>query len=50
MRALLLGAGSPPPNPGRRGPPTLLPIGDGRFLVEAGSGVGAQLVQAPVRP
>ena len=32
MRALLLGTGSPPPNPGRRGPATLLSLGDERFL------------------
>ena len=46
----LLGTGSPPPNPKRRGPATLLSLGDERFLVDAGSGVGAQLVQAGVRP
>jgi ribonuclease Z len=50
MRATLLGTGSPPPNPRRRGPATLLSLGDTRFLVDAGSGVGAQLVQAGVRP
>src|SRR6266566_7684624 len=50
MRAVLLGTGSPPPNPKRRGPATLLALGDERFLVDAGSGVGAQLVQAGVRP
>src|SRR5439155_1590198 len=50
MRAVLLGTGSPPPNPTRRGPATLLSLGDARFLVDAGSGVGAQLVQAGVRP
>jgi len=50
MRAVLLGTGSPPPNPKRRGPATLLSLGDERFLVDAGSGVGAQLVQAGVRP
>ena len=50
MRAVLLGKGSPPPNPKRRGPATLLSLGDARFLVDAGSGVGAQLVQAGVRP
>src|SRR5436305_547727 len=49
MRAVLLGTGSPPPNPTRRGPATLLSLGDARFLVDAGSGVGAQLVQAGVR-
>ena len=46
----LLGTGSPPPNPKRRGPATLLSLGDERFLVDAGSGVGVQLVQAGVRP
>jgi ribonuclease Z len=49
MRAVLLGTGSPPPNPKRRGPATLLTLGDERFLVDAGSGVGAQMVQAGVR-
>src|SRR6266536_3496600 len=50
MRAVLLGTGSPPPNPKRRGPATLLTLGGEQFLVDAGSGVGAQLVQAGVRP
>src|SRR5256886_8528803 len=45
LRATLLGTGSPPPNPRRRGPATLLSLDDERFLVDAGSGVGAQLVQ-----
>jgi ribonuclease Z len=49
MRVTLLGTGAPPPNPGRRGPATLLQLGAERFLVDAGSGVGAQLVQAGVR-
>jgi len=49
MRAVLLGTGSPPPNPRRRGPATLIEHGPERFLVDAGSGVGAQLVQAGVR-
>jgi ribonuclease Z len=51
MRTTLLGTGSPPPNPRRRGPATLVVVGDTeRFLVDAGSGVGVQLVQAGVRP
>jgi ribonuclease Z len=51
MRTILLGTGSPPPNPTRRGPSTLVVVGDTeRFLVDAGSGVGVQLVQAGVRP
>src|SRR5258707_12684612 len=50
MRAVLLGTGSPPPNPKRRGPATLLTLGGEQFLVDAGSGVGAQLVLAGVRP
>ena len=50
MRAVLLGTGSPPPNPKRRGPSTLLALGDEKFLVDAGSGVGVQLVQSGVRP
>jgi ribonuclease Z len=49
MRAKLLGTGSPPPNPHRRGPATLVWLGDERFLVDAGSGVGVQLIQAGVR-
>jgi ribonuclease Z len=51
MRTTLLGTGSPPPNPRRRGPATLVVVRDTeRFLVDAGSGVGVQLVQAGVRP
>ena len=50
MRATLLGTGAPPPNPLRRGPATLLSLGDARFLVDAGSGAGVQLVKAGVRP
>ena len=50
MRAILLGTGAPPPNPARRGPATLLAHGEERFLVNAGSGVGAQLVRAGLRP
>jgi len=50
LRAVLLGTGSPPPNPRRRGPATLLSLDDERFLVDAGSGAGVQLVQAGVRP
>jgi ribonuclease Z len=50
VRATLLGTGSPPPNPDRRGPATLITLGDTRLLVDAGSGVGAQLVRAGVRP
>jgi ribonuclease Z len=50
VRVVLLGTGSPPPNPGRRGPATLLSHGSEHFLVDAGSGVGVQLVQAGLRP
>ena len=50
MNVVLLDTGSPPPNPKRRGPSTLLSLGEERFLVDAGSGVGVQLVQAGVRP
>jgi len=49
LRAVLLGTGSPPPNPRRRGPATLLALDEQRFLVDAGSGVGVQLIQAGVR-
>jgi ribonuclease BN (tRNA processing enzyme) len=36
VKAVLLGTGSPPPNPQRRGPSTLLSLGAERFLVDAG--------------
>jgi ribonuclease Z len=45
----LLGTGCPPPNPRRRGPATLIAEGGARLLVDAGSGVAAQLHQAGVR-
>src|SRR5262245_62658215 len=48
MTVRLLGTGCPPPNPRRRGPATLVQAGDERFLVDAGSGVAAQLVAAGV--
>jgi ribonuclease BN (tRNA processing enzyme) len=39
MRTILLGTGSPPPNPRRRGPATLVTVGGSEhFLVDAGSG------------
>ena len=50
MRAVLLGTGSPPPNPERRGPATLVSLGNERFLVDAGNGVGVQLMRAGIRP
>ena len=50
LRAILLGTGSPPPNPRRRGPATLLSLEGECFLVDAGSGVGVQLVQVGMRP
>jgi ribonuclease Z len=51
MRAILLGTGAPPPNPTRRGPSTLVTLGGStHFLVDAGSGVGVQMVQAGLRP
>jgi ribonuclease Z len=51
MRAILLGTGAPPPNPRRRGPSTLVTLGGStHFLVDAGSGVGVQMVQAGLRP
>jgi ribonuclease Z len=48
MTVTLLGTGCPPPNPRRRGPATLVQAGDERLLVDAGSGVGAQLIAAGV--
>jgi ribonuclease Z len=50
MRAVLLGTGSPPPNPERRGPATLISLGGEHFLVDAGSGVGVQLLRAGLKP
>jgi ribonuclease Z len=50
LHVQLLGTGAPPPNPRRHGPATMLTLGDERFLVDAGSGVGVQLVRAGVRP
>src|SRR6266478_2032987 len=51
MRTILLGSGWPPLNPRRRAPPTLVVVGDADgFLVDAGSGVGVQLVQAGAPP
>jgi ribonuclease Z len=50
MQVTLLGTGAPPPNPRRRGPATLVALGEERFLVDAGSGVGVQLVQTGLRP
>jgi len=49
VKVTLLGTGCPPPNPRRRGPATLLAEGGARLLVDAGSGVAAQLHQAGVR-
>jgi ribonuclease Z len=50
MRARLLGTGAPPPNPARCGPSTLVSVDDEHVLVDAGSGVGVQLVRAGLRP
>lgn len=49
MNVTLLGTGCPPPNPRRRGPATLFAHGDTRVLLDAGSGVAAQLQQAGLR-
>lgn len=49
MRVTLLGTGCPPPNPRRRGPAALVAQGEVRVLVDAGSGVGARLIEAGVR-
>jgi ribonuclease Z len=50
MNVTLLGTGCPPPNPTRRGPATLVRHGDEVLLVDAGSGVAAQLLRAGIRP
>src|SRR5436309_1276883 len=49
LRATLLGTGAPPPNPDRHGPATLVSGGGERFLVDAGAGVGLQLVRHGLR-
>jgi ribonuclease Z len=49
VKVTLLGTGCPPTNPGRRGPATLIAQGRTRFLVDAGSGVAAQLHQVGIR-
>lgn len=49
MRLTLLGTGCPPPNPLRRGPATLVSLAAEHLLVDCGSGVAAQLLQAGVR-
>ncbi|MBI4591312.1 MAG: MBL fold metallo-hydrolase [Candidatus Rokubacteria bacterium] len=49
MRVVLLGTGCPPPSPTRRGPASLVALGTERLLVDCGSGVAAQLVQAGLR-
>jgi ribonuclease Z len=46
VNVTLLGTGCPPPNPRRRGPATLVAHSAERCLVDAGSGVAAQLRQA----
>jgi len=50
VKLTLLGTGCPPPNPARRGPATLVCLGDGALLVDAGSGVAVQLLRAGIRP
>jgi ribonuclease Z len=50
VKVTLLGTGCPPPNPARHGPATLVRHGDEALLVDAGSGVAAQLLRAGVRP
>jgi ribonuclease Z len=49
VNVTLLGTGSPPPNPARRGPATLVRSGEEALLVDAGSGVAVQLLRAGVR-
>jgi len=50
LNVRLLGTGCPPPNPKRKGPATLVTLGDEHFLVDAGSGVGNQMMQIGLRP
>src|SRR2546429_9009727 len=49
LRAILLGTGSPPPNPRRHGSATLLSLDGECFLVDAGSCVMVQLGQVSRR-
>lgn len=50
MRAILLGIGYPAPNPRRRGPSQVIQFAGGSLLVDCGSGVVHQLVQAGISP
>jgi ribonuclease Z len=50
MRVILLGTGFPLPDPRRRGPSQLVQAGGANLLVDCGSGVVHQLVQAGVSP
>ena len=50
MQVTLLGTGLPIPNPHRRGPSSLVTAGDHRCLIDCGSGVVHQLVQARTSP
>lgn len=46
MKLVLLGTGTPIPDPGRLGPAQLVEAGDDRILIDAGSGVVQRLVAA----
>jgi ribonuclease Z len=50
MDVILLGTGSPLPNPHRAGPSTLVQAGNARFLVDCGRGVVMRLAAAGVLP
>ena len=50
MQLTLLGTGLPSPNPHRRGPSTLIRAGGNNLLIDCGSGVVHQMVQASVSP
>lgn len=48
-RLVLLGTGTPSPDPGRSGPALAVVVGDTPYLVDLGSGVSRQVVAAQLR-
>lgn len=50
MELILLGTGSPKPDPGRQGPALLIRIGDDSLLFDAGRSVATQLAKAGLMP